>query len=229
MSEIFALATGAGGASVPALREPEGLTLAELQDVAREVGLPPDRVARAAAVVDARSERLPRRTMLGSPVTVGRVVDLPRDMTDREWQILVADLRQTFDAKGEVSSEGGVREWSNGNLHAVLERTESGHRLRMGTRKGNAPEIAMTGAVGIGMSIFMSIAMISAGKVGIELILPAFFAIAGTLALLANVLGLPRWADERERQMDSIAVRVRELLAATSGQPAPQLPADAST
>ncbi|MFV1988348.1 MAG: hypothetical protein ACC682_13790 [Gemmatimonadota bacterium] len=216
VSEIFALATKVGGASLPALTEREGLTLGELQEVGREVGLAPERVAEAAATLDDRPQTLPRQTLLGAPVSVGRVVELPRAATDREWQFLVAELRETFGAKGKVTSHGDTREWTNGNLHAFLEETESGHRLRLGTRKGNAMEVVAIGAVGLFMALIMAVAMISKGKIGLELMVPGLFALAGGGALASNFLRLPRWADERERQMDHIAGRARALLEAPS-------------
>jgi len=210
--EIFALATNAGEASLPTLADQEGHTLGELQDVGREVGLAPARVAEAAATLDAHAELLPRRTLLGAPVSVGRIVELPRAPTDREWQFLVAELRETFGAKGEVVSRGDIREWTNGNLHAFLEETEAGHRLRLGTRKGNATEVITVGAAGLFMALILVIAMVSKGKVGLELLFPAMFALAGGGAIASNFLRLPGWAAERERQMEHIASRARALL-----------------
>ncbi|MDH3733567.1 MAG: hypothetical protein OEU54_08525 [Gemmatimonadota bacterium] len=214
VSEIFALATNAGTASVPAPVEQEGLTLEELQAVGDEVGLAPQRVADAAAAIDARGAALPRRTMFGAPLSVGRVVDLPREATDQEWQFIVAELRQTFGAKGEVSSHAGVREWTNGNLHAVLEQTADGHRLRLGTKKGSALEIATMAGASFFMALIMTIAMVAKAKTGIELLLPTFFAVLGGAGILSTRLRLPRWADERERQMEHIGDRARELLSA---------------
>jgi hypothetical protein len=212
--EIFALAAESHGTAVSARPEPEGMTLAELQAVGLEVGLPPERVARAAASLDTRPEPLARRTLLGSPVSVGRIVDLPRGATDREWQFLVAELRETFGAKGDVTAHGDVREWSNGNLHAVLEETEAGHRLRLGTYKGNASEVLALGGVGILIALIMAVAMVAKAKTGIELILPAFFAAWGGGAIAANAIRLPKWANERDRQMDHVAGRARALLEA---------------
>jgi len=214
VSEIFALATSAGGARLPALADQEGLTLGELQEVGREVGIAPERVAEAAATLDARSETLPRRTLIGAPVSVGRVVELPRAATDREWRFLVAELRETFDAKGEVTSHGDIREWTNGNLHAVLEQAEAGHRLRLGTRKGNAMEIAASGLAGLVMGLFLFAVLAMKGKTGAEFFIPVLFLLAGGGALASNFLRLPRWADERERQMEHIAGKARALLEA---------------
>jgi hypothetical protein len=213
VSEIFALAARVSSRSLPASAEGEGLTLRELQDIGNEAGLAPERVAQAAASLELRSEALRRRTLMGAPVSVGRIVELPREPTDREWDYLVAELRQTFDAKGVVNTSGGVREWSNGNLHAVLEQTADGHRLRLATRKGNAMEMGIMGAAFLFMSLIMLVAMVSKGKVGLELLFPAMFATLGGGAFVANALRLPRWADERERQMEHIGERARELLA----------------
>lgn len=213
MSEIFTLAARESGTSVTAPSEAEGLTLEELQAVGLEVGLAPERVARAAATLDVRSEVLPRGTLVGSPVSVGRVVPLPRAATEREWQFLVAELRETFGAKGKVVSHGGVREWSNGNLHAVLEETEAGHQLRLGTRKGNAIEVAVMGAAGLGMAVFVSVALAITGRLD-TIFIPVLFTLMGGGALAWNAARLPRWADERERQFEQIGSRARALLEA---------------
>jgi hypothetical protein len=214
VGEIFALAASTGSVNLPAGSDQEGLTLAELQDVGREVGLAPERVAQAAASLDVRAQILPRQTLLGSPVSLGRVVELPRAATDREWQFLVAELRETFGAKGEVTSHADSREWTNGNLYAFLEEAESGPRLRLGTHKGNATEVNVLAFAGLGMALMIAVALISKGKVGLELFFPSFFALMGGGAMVWNRLRLPRWADERERQIEHVAARARELLQA---------------
>ncbi len=57
-------------------------------------------------------------------------------------------LRETFDARGRLKAEGSFRQWTNGNLQALLEPTSSGHRLRLSTRKGDVKALV---AVGIGL------------------------------------------------------------------------------
>ena len=142
-------------------------------------------------------------------------VDLPREATARDWQFLVSELRTTFDAKGEVRAEGGIREWNNGNLHAVLEQTKDGHRLRLGTSKREeAVGMTLMGVVGLGMAVFLSIVLIADGKAGAPMIMPAMLGLGGAAALVAAALRLPRWASERERQMEHIAAWTRDLLSA---------------
>jgi hypothetical protein len=66
----------------------------------------------------------------GLPIGVGRTVELDRPRSDSDWERLVADLRETFEARGMVRYDGPFRQWTNGNLQALIEPTPSGHRLR---------------------------------------------------------------------------------------------------
>ena len=195
-----------------ALVSTEGPTLAELQTIGSEVGLAPEQIARAASALDRGGDALPRRTHFGMPVAVGRTVDLPRAPTDREWELLVAELRATFRARGKVGSHGGLREWTNGNLHAYVEPTETGHRLRVGTMKGNALAMTRMGLFGMGMGLFMLVAMLLTGRVADGLFAPVFLGTMGAVAFASAVLGLPRWARERDEQMEFIATRARALI-----------------
>jgi hypothetical protein len=207
--EIFGLAIR--GDEVGHVAVPEegdgGLTLAELQEVGLEIGVEPGRIAEAARAVDARGEALPRRTFLGVPVSVGRTVDLPGALTDREWDVLVGELREMFGARGRVTSHGGIREWTNGNLHVFLEPTATGHRLRMKTHKGSAMALFTIGAVGLilGLSLVTLFVFEDLGRA--SLVIPGLMAATGGGLLASNILRLPRWARERERQMERIAKR----------------------
>lgn len=188
----------------------EGLTLAELQEIGREVGLPPERIAEAASALDAPAPR--RRTQMGLPVSVGRVVDLPRAPTDREWELLVAELRETFLARGRVRSDGGLRQWNNGHLHAYVEPAEDGYRLRLGTLKGDAAPLGRAGIVGILVGLVLLVLTLLTGEPAEELFRPLLFLLMGGVALGYNAVRLPAWAREREAQMEHVAARARALI-----------------
>src|SRR6266446_6895745 len=125
----------------------EGLTLAELQAIGSEVGIPSDAVAQAARAVDVRVGAA-SRTILGLPLGVARTVNLNRRLTDEEWERLVVQLREVFNARGRTRSDGSLRQWTNGNLQVLLEPIESGHRLRFRTTHG-----AARAAIGAGLAI----------------------------------------------------------------------------
>jgi hypothetical protein len=213
VAEIFRAASAAdarrdAGAETPV--PARGLTLAELQSIGREVGLPPERVAEAAAGVGLRPG-IERRTELGMPVSVGRTVELPRAPTDREWEMIVADLRETFGARGHVASRGEAREWTNGNLHVYVEPTGSGCRLRLRTTKSNALAINRMAAVVAAMGLFLLLPFLVSYHG--ESFFPPVMLLAMGLGMLAlNALRLPGWADDRETQMEEVAARARALL-----------------
>jgi hypothetical protein len=215
VSEIFALATRTDSTRPTPIASPDGLTLEELQEVGREVGLSPEVVSEAVGMLDARGTILPRSTSLGSPVSVGRVVSLPRAATEREWEILVTELRDTFAARGHVTSQGGMREWRNGKLRASLEPTETGHRLRMGTHKTDGKAVNAIGVAGlvIGSALLVSNGLdaITFGET-LATLIPSVIAASGGSLLAANMVRLRQWASEREGQMEHIAARARALL-----------------
>jgi hypothetical protein len=216
VAEIFEAAANPRGPGL-ARSSAGGFSLAELQAIGGEAGIAPDRIAHAAAALDLRRGAVPRRTHLGMPVSVGRVVELPRAPTDREWELLLADLRETFGAHGKDRSQGGLRAWTNGNLHAYVEPTDEGHRLRLGTLKSNGVALGWVGIVGLVMGLVMLAFLLASGEVGDAMIV-SLVAAMGAAALGANALRLPRWADEREEQMERIAVRARTLI---GGKPEP--------
>jgi hypothetical protein len=193
----------------------DGMTLSDLQEIGREVGIPAEMIAEAAGGVAVQT-RPARRTFLGLPIGVGRTVDLPRRLTENEWERLVVDLRETFSARGHVRVDGSLRQWTNGNLQALLEPTATGQRLRLQTIKGDSRSF-----IGTGLAL--------AGAGGVTFIINAlgggvdWGALSSVGVLVTMGLGmfgvgagrLPSWAKTRASQMESIAERVLRI---TSGE-----------
>lgn len=211
IAQIFEAASKSG-ASERALTPAEGLTLTELQAIGRQVGLAPERVAAAASTLDRHQGALPRRRDLGMPIGVGRTVDLPRAPTDREWELLVAELRETFGARGKITVRGEAREWSNGNLHAYVAPTETGYALRLGTLKSDGVGLNRMGIGIVATGAFLGAMQAVTGGVGSDLIFSALVSGGGVGAMLLNALRLRGWAGEREAQMEHIAERARALI-----------------
>ncbi len=220
VSAIFERAAEAQQAVRRALPPGEGLTLTDLREIGREVGIPAELVDQAARSVG-QAGRDSSRTFLGLPVGVGRTVDLGRRLTDDEWERLVVDLRETFDARGTMRSEGSLRQWTNGNLQALLEPTPTGQRLRLRTVMGGARR---TMALGLGL-------LGGAGTVVIMSALAGHFAeaLAGTGSLMlaggalftVGAARLPVWARTRRRQMEGVAARLALATEATAPKDLP--------
>ncbi|MFN2601442.1 MAG: hypothetical protein ABR582_01660 [Gemmatimonadaceae bacterium] len=187
----------------------EGLTVTELAEIGRQVGISSDLITQAAQGIE-RSGNATSRQFLGFPIGVGQTVDLGRKLSDEEWERLVVDLRETFHARGALRKDGSLRQWTNGNLQALVEPAETGDRVRLRTTKGDARN-AM--ALGIGMFGVSTVGLIA-------LTLQIGNAGAGTITYLSLLMGmgiglfgfgalrLPSWARERRRQMSEIAARL---------------------
>jgi hypothetical protein len=207
VAAIFERAASAQQGGSPQLPSGDGMTLRDLQQIGREVGIAPELIADAARAVGRRTGVATSRQFLGLPIGVGRTIELDRELTDREWEQLVVDLRETFDARGSLRHDGGsLRQWTNGNLQALLEPTPSGHRVRLRTVKGDARALLTGGLVLLGAAF---VGAITANPTGMSL-----WALIGTAMLGIAAFRLPGWARERRRQMDEIA----ERLAITTSQ-----------
>ncbi|HEY2855974.1 MAG TPA: hypothetical protein VGJ18_24255 [Gemmatimonadaceae bacterium] len=210
--EIFSLATTGEtrDRSLPA--DSGGMTLDELQRIGQEAGIEPARVAEAAATLDARGRAAPLRRSFGLPVGVSRVVDLPRAPTDREWEQLISEFRTTFETQGQATTSGGMRQWSQGNLHISVEPNERGEQLRLSTLKEDGIALNGLGSVLAGMSALFGAVVAAAGKPEKALVILAMFGGMSLFAFGANLVRLPRWARLRERQMEAIAEHAVKLL-----------------
>jgi hypothetical protein len=158
----------------------EGLTLAELQEIGGDVGLPPE------------------------------LVTEDRRLTDQEWERFVVDLRETFDARGRVRSDGAFRQWSNGNLQALLEPTAAGQRVRLRTVNGNARALMTAGLAMFGIIGAVLVGTAVAG----QLADPGITRATSILSALGfgmfglGAVRLPGWARLRRRQMEEVAERL---------------------
>jgi hypothetical protein len=186
----------------------EGMTLAELQAIGSEAGIDPQLVARAAHALG-KGGRSTSRRFLGLPIGVGRTVDLGRKLSDDEWERLVVDLRETFDARGSIRQEGSFRQWTNGNLQVLLEPTPTGHQLRLRTVKGDAVTWITGGlfSVGVSAAAYVAMALRGVGDAG-NMTGLAFLSLIGVMMFGAGALRLPGWARLRRKQMEEIAERL---------------------
>lgn len=216
VAEIFEAAATPRDPAPRGISPAEGLTLAELQAIGREVGVAPERIADAAAALDRRRSAVPARKSLGMPVSAARTIDLPRAPTDREWAILVDELREAFGARGTDGSRGEVREWTDGSLHASVVPTEEGYRFRLRTEKGDAVAVNVLG-IFILLAGLVVVLALSRDEPGDAIRMLLVFGLAGAATLVFNAQRLSRWALEREEQMEHVAARARALIGRAPG------------
>lgn len=218
-SESHARGVGDGSPGTPA--RTDGLSLAELEEIGDEVGIPRSLVRSAAAGLDRPPihDESASRKLMGATIGVGKVVHLPRNLTDDEWTALVVDLRDTFNSKGSIRQDGPFRQWTQGNLQALLEPTQTGARLRLRTMKGTAvPAMTMGGF----LAVFAGASAIVASSPG-DAAVVGLVAIGGAALHLGARFLLPGWRRTRAAQMEAIierlSAKIRPLPAADGEKP----------
>ena len=201
----------------------EGLTLEELQQIGAEAGITPAFIAQAAAAVDRSVQTRQATTFAGFPISVTRIVELPRALTDAEWHQLVAETRDTFHAHGKLEQEGELRQWRNGNLRIMAEPTGTGHRLRMRTLKGSARELITAGIIGLitGALLLPELAFADGFELTFAgIVLLSVLAIAGLGGAEWTNRWLRNWRETRARQMETLGARALELTSTPTSAPA---------
>lgn len=93
--------------------ERSGLSLTELEQIAREAGLDPALVRRAATELDTRHTTAPRSRFLGAPsvLTLERTID--GEVPVSEYELIVEEIRRAFNDNGYVSTLGRSLAWSS--------------------------------------------------------------------------------------------------------------------
>ncbi len=213
VARILERAASAERAVPPQTRGSEGLTLDELQEIGTEVGLSPALIADAAAAIE-RPAAVPLRMQhFGIPVGVGRTFRLDRSPTQEEWERMVVRFRETFAARGRVRSDGSLREWTNGNLQAIIEPAESGYVLRFRTYKSESGVVLGLGAAAlVGALALVLLTVVGSMSAAESLVPAALLGLAGLWPLGWGTLHLPRWAVERDGQFDRLGAEAQRLL-----------------
>lgn len=98
----------ASGPSAP--RADRGLTLAELEGIAKEAGIDPLLVRQAAREIDRPRAGRPA-PFLGAPVRLRAERTCEGELDEERWEDMVGEIQQTLGA-GHVSRVGRTRTWS---------------------------------------------------------------------------------------------------------------------
>jgi hypothetical protein len=211
VAAIFERAAETEHSALPVPAEGKGLTLAALQDIGREVGISPESIGLAARSLDQTGRPVQQRFM-GLPIGVGRTVEFDQPLSDSDWERLVSDLRTTFEARGTVRYDGPFRQWTNGNLQALVEPTPTGHRLRLQTVKGDSRALMTGGVVVLGGSAATLITLAVTGGLGNAGAATGvgFLALMGIGMFAAGALRVSGWARRRRAQIQEIIARLAD-------------------
>lgn len=162
---IFQVAAESEVAGERVAQSREGLTLAELREIAEEVGIDPAAVERAAADVVARdeSDRLadhsPFDRVLHEEVTIAR------PLSDIEMRRIAMQAEAVLGRHGALREAGDWVEWRDPKDKLYVGMVRGGHQTRIRVIADYSAEIAF-GAAAIGvMGTLLGMSLVGSGSV----------------------------------------------------------------
>jgi hypothetical protein len=217
------------GSSSTALGAPRGLTLDELEEIAREAGINPTMVGRAAAELESRKS-LETVRLLG-PTGVRREVRLlPGRMPREAAAALMRVVDQEVEAQGTVvEALGGVRWTSNSRFldtQVSVEPSGDDTLLRVEERYSNRVRGPLHG-VPTGWGLILGLPL---GLETLNLMVPLAIVLAAILALVGWSVGDLVWrflSAGSQRRVQALTERLTDE--ASRMLPAPSSPTTSAT
>ena len=216
VAEILSKATEPRNSGALSTRSPssaEGLTLAEVREIALEAGIDPARIEEAAnsLVRPVRASKLD--VFVGAPTMVRFETRVSVDLDDDDRAEMVRLIRATLDRQGVVGGQGGTLEWMDqdglGGRNVTVSTTEDGACIEVSGRfdvaaGGAAGVTGVTGAVG---AVGTALVVASSGPIG-WLLIPV------TLVAMVAVPRLTLGAVVRRetRKLADLADRLRDAM-----------------
>ena len=190
----------------------DGLTLAEIETIAEEVGISSGFVKRAAAKVDLRHRSAADKKIIGLPFQINRVVQLPESFGDKEWDKLIVDLHDSYGVVGTIkeSRQGRMKSWVTDNIQVHVEPTGDGSRLRITSTNGINTLMLLFGGIFFFVSIMFMAILMTKGKfmtAADDTLLMFILSLSGLSIGGFGASQLPGWQKSEEQRIDSIITR----------------------
>lgn len=203
--------------SSEALAHADGHSLAEIERIAAEAGIPQDAVRRAAAVVasGATAPTTIERRSLGIATWFSRRLQAGRRVTGRDWKRIVARLRVLRDAKGNTRDDDSLREWRHRTLRVVVESAPTGDIIHLSARESQPLAVAGVGVIlgifGLAITAFF-LGLPATEQARLLWVLGTPVMGIGAVMIGTNVLSLRRWSREHAQLLDTLAEELPRLL-----------------
>lgn len=114
-----------------------GLSLGELEQVAREAGLDPALIRQAATELDTRNSTSPHSPFVGAPTVITIERTVRGEVSVDQYEAIVEEIRRAFSDNGFVSTLGRSLAWTS--ISAGSGRRQGGHSINVtvSPRNGN--------------------------------------------------------------------------------------------
>ncbi len=204
----------------------QGLSIDELQQIAREVGIDPDLVTEAATELERTGGVKERRRLAGMPIelAVERVVS--GEITDAQWSDIAAEIGDAFGLVGSSSQVGRMMQWTHtgrrtSQLQVTLTPRDGQTKIRI---HGNYKHRVLATLIPLSLMGLMQglVVPLSQG-------LPVFAAVGISVAIVGAIyllvmMGLTTYIDKRERDARKLMDRIERMISprATDARKTPE-------
>lgn len=203
----------------------EGLSLTELEAVARDAGLDPQFLHQAALELSHSGGRTLGKNRTRTHVRVDRV--LPAELSEEEWEDVIFALRRRFESesldmgglgtmgKGKVEQIGRSREWRHtsysGVQTSVLFRPqEGGTRMEISQRVGISSTKVESWAYGLPFALFFAAIT---GAIAKSVLIGSAAVIGWTAFLVPLVYYLDsRWREKKHDALVELADELQQIV-----------------
>jgi hypothetical protein len=191
-----AAAAGAAGSS--------GISLAEMERIAAELGIDPQHVRSAAAEVSGRS----------TPGLVDLEQIVPAELSEEAWDLVLLELRRVFGNAGAASAVGRARTWDIPNVHASLVSRDGSTKVHL--MENHSSEISLGWVMWVFFSLFVLLlaVLIGAKKGGPDQALINALITGGVsgAAFLGIRASVQSWQQRQQERIQGLLRRVTGLI-----------------
>ena len=191
----------------------DGLTLQELQQVSKEVGIDPKYIQQALRELQTPAKSL-TSNILGGPFKYHIIETAPGILTEEEWEEFVSEIRRIHGGIGKTSKLGNTFEWEQrkqevGYIQVYLspKKDHTSIHLNANYRYYASMIYAFTGVFGTILLIKLF------GSMGLTGISQAIASILGATGILtATRFYISSWMNKKRKTYFKLINRFREML-----------------
>lgn len=189
-----------------------GISIAELEQMALELGLDPAHIRQAVAELGSGDDSHSKFSLLGRTLIEARRL-AKGEMSEREWEKMVQEVRRTFGFTGETGKLGQALEWKTSDRELVRYQVtasprDEGTDIQIVSRRDSAAFLIYFISVVFGLSSALAVAAPSFSN-PVEL-LAAGGILAG--ALTTARLLLAGWTRTQKRMINRLIARLESIV-----------------
>ncbi len=198
---------------------PQGLSLQEIEDIAREIGIDPKHIRSAASELEHQMAAEQRSNFFGAPFLIEQKRAIRGEISDEDWEELVRQIQRVTGSAGRTTKVGQTRQWHRSvkDMSTTIEETH----LQVASQNNRSTiEIRKYFRGGAYVAYLMGL-VISGTVAGIFLDGNGYTDLVNTGVVLGSMSGgftaarfaIMSWTEHQRRKMYGLMNRIQDQVA----------------